>query len=103
VPIWRRFGVAAKENEISEKESWLPWQRPLKILKSRFRSFMYSHSGTEWTQLNAKKRNGTHCITLHCIVLHYLKSASPPLKPRALALTVRYRHLPNIAGTQLCG
>ena len=71
MPIWRRFGVAAKENEISEKESWLPWQRPLKILKSRFRSFMYSHSGTEWTQLNAKKtqRNALYYVTLHCITL----------------------------------
>jgi len=71
VPIWRRFGVAAKENEISEKDSWLPWQRPLKILKSRFRSFMYSHSGTEWTQLNAKK-NATERIVLRYIALYYI-------------------------------
>ena len=36
-----------RKNEISEKESWLPWQRPSKIRKSRFRSFICSHSGTE--------------------------------------------------------
>jgi len=31
--ISRRFGVTAKKNEISENESWLLWQRPLKIKK----------------------------------------------------------------------
>ena len=37
-----------RKNEISENESWLLWQRPLKIQKSMLRSFIYSHSGTEW-------------------------------------------------------
>jgi len=41
------FWSYGEKNEISEKESWLPWQRPLKIRKSRFRSFICSHSGTE--------------------------------------------------------
>jgi len=45
MPISRSFGVTTK-NEISEKESWLLWQRPLKNQKSRFR-FIYSHSATE--------------------------------------------------------
>ena len=34
MPISRCFGVTAK-NEISENESWLLWQRPLKIQKPR--------------------------------------------------------------------
>ena len=42
VPISCHFGVTVKKNE-----SWLLWKRPLKIQKSRFRSFIYSHSGTE--------------------------------------------------------
>ena len=33
--ISRRFGVTAKKNEISENESWLLLQRPLKIKKKR--------------------------------------------------------------------
>ena len=42
VPISCQFGVTVKKNE-----SWLLWKRLLKIQKSRFRSFIYSHSGTE--------------------------------------------------------
>jgi len=45
--ILRRFGVTAKKNEISENESWLLWQRPLKIKKTSFSSFIYSNRGTE--------------------------------------------------------
>jgi len=46
--ISRRFGVTAKKNEISENESWLLWQRPLKIKKkTSFSSFIYSNRGTE--------------------------------------------------------
>ena len=41
------FWSYGEKNEISENESWLPWQRPLKIRNSRFRSFIYSRSGTE--------------------------------------------------------
>jgi len=29
---------------ILEYESWLPWQRPLKIRTSRFKSFIYSRA-----------------------------------------------------------
>jgi len=46
--ISRRFGVTAKKNEISENESWLLLQRPLKIKKkTSFSSFIYSNRGTE--------------------------------------------------------
>jgi len=41
------FWSYGEKNESSENQSWLLWKRPLKIQKSRFRSFIYSHSGTE--------------------------------------------------------
>ena len=36
-----------RKNEISEKESWFSWKRPLKNQKSRLRLIIYSHGGTE--------------------------------------------------------
>ena len=66
------FCSYGEKNEISENESWLLWQRPLKIQKSMLRSFIYSHSGTErwkprenpssesqdnWADRNYKKNN----------------------------------------------
>jgi len=36
-----------RENEITENKNWLLWVCPLRDRKSRFRSFIYSHGGTE--------------------------------------------------------
>jgi len=41
------FWSYGEKNEISENESWLLWQRPLKIKKTSFSSFIYSNRGTE--------------------------------------------------------
>jgi len=42
VPISHRFGVTVKKIKIAENENW-----SLKIQKSRFRPFVYSHGRTE--------------------------------------------------------
>jgi len=58
------FWSYGEKNEISENESWLPWQRPLKIRKSRFRC-----SSTATAEPNGENRVKIHPVKVEIIGL----------------------------------